>query len=148
MKKKSIIIGIILTSVLVLLIMFLKVGIVYVDTLYKIKKSDTYNSNYVYVEYNVENQNAVKYRVKIPKGLGDLDLKGNLVYCFKSTKSVKELKKEFEELYCSENVKVDGEKYYYSNLNEKYEVCVYFNGGLFSDVYIESIQPLANDKSE
>jgi len=145
MKKKSIFIGIALTSVLVLLIIFLKVGIEYVDTLYKIKKSDTYNSNYVYVEYNTEN---VKYKVKIPKGMGDLQLKGNVIYCFKSTKSVKKLKKEFEELYGLENVKTDGEKYYYSDPDKKYVVCVYYNGGLFSNVYIESIQTLANDKSE
>ena len=118
------------------------------DTLYKIKKSNTYNNNYVYVEYNAENETTIKYKVKIPKGLGDLDLKGNIVYCFKSTKSVKELKKEFEELYCSENVKVDGEKYYYLNNDEKYVVCVRYKGGLFSDVYIESVQSLAYDKSE
>lgn len=84
--KKSILI--LIGIVLIVLIIFLgKEGIEYVATANRIKNSETYSRNEFIMEYNEEN-----YVVKIPKGLGDLQLKGNVTYAFKSLKSVDEIK--------------------------------------------------------
>lgn len=141
MKKKIIII---ITIVLIIVIAaFAKLGIEYISTIYRIKKSDTYNKNAVLIEY-IEKT----YNVKIPKGLGDLTLKGNVIYSFKSMKSVDELKEEFNELYGEKNVIVKDSKYYYINAKEGfnteegYVICVQFDGGIFTDVNILNVSSI------
>lgn len=142
MKKKVIIIIITVISIIILSILA-KFGIEYIATIHRIKKSNTYNKNSVVIEYG-ENT----YNVKIPQGLGDLNLKGNVVYSFKTMKSVDTIKQEFNELYGEKNVIVRDSKYYYINVNEGfnteegYVICVQFDGGTFTDVNILSVRSI------
>ena len=142
MKKKVIIIIITVISIIILPILA-KFGIEYMATIYRIKKSDTYNKNSVAIGYG-ENT----YNVKIPKSLGDLRLKGNVVYSFKTMKSVDTIKQEFNELYGEKNVIVKDSKYYYINAKEGfnteegYVICVQFDGGIFTDVNIISVRSI------
>ena len=140
---KKIRVGIIAGIIAILIVLaccLAKYGIEYISTKKRIKNSDTYNSNAVCVKYDKE------YTIKIPKGLGDLELKGNVRYCFKSTKSVEKLKKEFEELYGSKNVRVEANHYYYMDFDEKYVVSVLYNDGFFSDVYITNVETIEKEK--
>lgn len=131
--KKSILIliGIILMVVIIILG---KYTIEYIATVNKIKNSEIYSKNEFIVEHNDEN-----YIVKIPKGLGNLQIKGNVIYAFKSLKSVDEIKNEFSDLYGKDNVVVENNLYYYKNIDNNYIISVDYDEGVFTDVYILDI---------
>lgn len=138
--KLALISSVIITTALILIYFFCRYGVEYIKIAKRIKNSDTYNSNIVCVKYDKE------YNVKIPKGLGDLEVKGNIHYCLKSTKSVDKLKKEFEEIYGSNNIRVDRKdyftEYYYMDVENQYVVCVVYDGGIFSDVHITDVKSI------
>lgn len=65
----------ILISIILMLVIIIlgKYTIEYIATVNRIKNSEIYSKNEFIVEHNDEN-----YKVKIPKGLEDLQLKGNV----------------------------------------------------------------------
>ena len=142
MNKKIKIFGIIILIVIIFMVIFLeKDGIEYIATVNNIINSETYLKNEYTVDYIDES-----FTIKIPKGLGDLELKGNVVFAFKSLKSVNKIKKEFEDLYGKENINVEGNKYYYKNPESNYIMSVRYAGGWFTDVNIFDIKTIENNK--
>lgn len=138
MKKTAItvvsVLGVIVLMIVVLNLKYIKE---YFETTKRIKNSDTYTKNSVKIEYI-----SKTYNVKIPQGLGDMQLKGNVSYCFKTTKSVNKIQKEFKELYGAENVQEKNEEFYYTNKEDKYVIIVRYDGGLFTDVNITDVKTI------
>lgn len=140
MNKKNKIIGIIIF----ILIIIIAIPVIanfdeYITTVKRIKNSECYSKNEFIINYVDKS-----FTITIPKGLGDVELRGNVVHCFKSLKSVNKIKKEFEELYGKDNIKIDikENKYYYKNPKNNYIMTVSFLGGFFTDVFISDVKAL------